>query len=169
MRRLLSAAALLAAAMPALAQEALLIGRVERITLLPSGTPACASPCPPAVTRADGSTTVCVSNAGGCQQTAFQVERVLLGPDAVGSKDFSSRIGEWGRQDFPVVQDPILVHVDDGRVHWSRLGERQGVLVFDAAPLARDVIDGVAVSSLQPDADGQLPLEQLLARLPARP
>lgn len=154
------------AAAPVPARESLVVGRVERITLQPSGTPGCASPCAqPAAAGPDGTTRVCIANAGGCQQTEFRIERVLLGDDAVGPRTYRDRIGEWGGQTFPVARGPILVHVDGGTTHWAALSERDGKLVFPAAPLKRDVIGGVAIAGLQPDANGELALDDLLGRM----
>ncbi|WP_296946368.1 hypothetical protein [uncultured Massilia sp.] len=169
LRTLLFAAVLPGVCLQAQAQESLLVGRVERIVLLPAGTQECPPACPPGQPAgADGARSVCVSNAGGCQRTAFQVERVLLGPGQPGPRDFSGRLGEWGRQDFPVIHDPILVHVEDGRVRWSRIVERGGQAWFEAAPLEGEVIAGIPVASLAPDADGQVPLARLLERVGAR-
>ncbi len=166
-------ALLFALALPGVAahaEEALLVGRVERITLQPAGTQECPPSCPPQQPAgADGSTRVCVSNAGGCQRTAFQVERMLLGAGQPGLRDFSSRIGEWGRQDFPLIHAPLLVHVVDGRVRWSEIVERDGQAWFAAAPLKGDVIGGVPVASLDADAGGLVPLARLVGRLVERP
>lgn len=172
MRNTLLLTAMLAAtatpAAPVLAQEALVVGRVERITLQPIDAPGCSSPCAqPAAAGPAGTTHVCVANAGGCQQTEFRIERVLLGGDAVGPKTYRDRIGEWGGATFPVARGPILVHVDRGATHWAALSERDGKLVFQAAPLKRDVIGGVAIAGLQPDANGELALDDLLGRMHA--
>lgn len=162
------AAAVTVAAAPVQAQEALVVGRVERITLQPVDAPGCASPCAqPAGAGPDGTTRVCVTNAGGCQQTEFRIERVLLGDDAVGPKTYRDRIGEWGGHTFPAAHGPILVHIDRGATHWAALSERDGKLVFPAAPLKRDVIGGIAIAGLQPDANGELALDDLLGRMHA--
>lgn len=162
------AASLFGAAIPVLAGESLLIGRVESILMLPTETPECPSLCPPSAPNAQGLTRVCISNDGGCQRTSFQVERVLLGDESVGPKAFSQRTGEWGQLVFPVRHDPILVYVKDNRVHWAALHERDGKLYFEPDAFAKDVIAGVAVSALAADDRGLVPLERLSERLPAR-
>ncbi|QJD99170.1 hypothetical protein HH212_03245 [Massilia forsythiae] len=162
-KRLLIGTALLGACLPALAQESLLLGRVERITMLPPGAAACPAACPAlSAKQPDGSVRVCVSNESGCQQTEFRIERVLLGNEATSLKTFQGRIGEWGRLDFPNTHEPILVHVDAGRVHWASTAERDGKLYIDAAGLERDTVAGVAVRSIAPDERGTIALDRLL-------
>lgn len=171
MHRLLSLALAVAGVLgagPVAAVESLLVGRVESILVLPKDVPECPSSCPPSAPAAQGVTRVCVANDGGCQRTAFRVERVLLGDERVGPKEFSQRTGEWGKLVFPVRHDPILVHVDGERVRWSALHERDGKLYFEAGALGEDVIAGVAVSALEADEHGWVPLERLSGRLPAR-
>jgi hypothetical protein len=167
---LLSAVMLLAAGAPALAGEALLVGRVERIVLLPAGVDACPPACPASAPPGpDGRVRVCVSNAGGCQQTTFSVERVVLGDTRPGTRQFDARIGEWGRPALPAIHDPILVHVrEDGQVRWTSLVERDGQVSFAVAPLGNDVVGGVAVAKLAADADGRAPLDLLVQRARAQ-
>lgn len=152
------------AAGAAVAGESLLVGRVERIVVLPKDVPECPSLCPPAVPDARGMTRVCISNDGGCQRTTFEVERVLLGDETAGTKEFSNRTGEFGKLIFPVQRQAILVHVDGERVRWSALFEREGKLYFDIAAFGSDVIAGVPVASLEADDRGQAPLDQLVGR-----
>lgn len=162
-KRWLIGSVLLGACLPLLAQESLLLGRVERITMLPPGVAACPAACPEVpAQQSDGRVRVCVSNEGGCQQTEFRIERVLLGNEATGLKTFQGRIGEWGRLDFPNTHAPILVHVDRGRVHWASTAERDGTLYIDAANLERDTVAGVAVRSIAPDERGTIALDRLL-------
>ena len=170
MRRLLVLAALLGTGLPALAQESLLIGRVERISLLPLGTKACPSTCTPSGPDANGMIRVCVSNMGGCQHTEFQIDRVLMGDDSVGPATFKQRIGEWGKLDFPVSNKPILAYVDQERgiVHWALVTERGGRLYFEAKLFAQGAIAGVAIASLPPDSNGEIALDQLIERLPGK-
>jgi hypothetical protein len=170
MRHLLVLAALLGTGLPALAQESLLIGRVERISLLPLGTPACPSTCTPSGPDANGMIRVCVSNMGGCQHTEFQIDQVLMGSDSVGPATFKQRIGEWGKLDFPVSNKPILAYVDQERgiVRWSLLTQRDGHMVFEAKPFERTTVAGVAIASLPPDSNGEIALDQLIERLPGK-
>lgn len=152
----------LGAGVPAAAQEALVIGRVERITLQPLKSPGCPDPC-----AANGATRVCITNAGGCEETAFQIDQVLLGDDAPGPKTYRAPIGEWGGHRLPVSAHPILVHVVAGGIHWSDLTEHDGKRYFSAAAFKRDTIGGVAVASLAPDNNGEVPLDALVAQVRA--
>lgn len=167
MRRLwcmaLAAASLCGAGIPALAGESLLVGRVERITLVPRGAPECPSSCP--TTTPDGRPFVCVSNEGGCQHTRFRIEQVLLGDDKPGLKDVDNGMGEWGQLVFPLEHGPILVHLDGNRVRWSQVVRRDGRLWFAPQSFKRDVIQGVAPASIEAGADGWAPLDLLLERL----
>jgi len=167
MRYLLSMLVLLGAALPALAQEALLIGRVESVTLKPSGADDCPKPCPAtATTDASRMTHVCVSNMGGCQKILFRIERVLLGDERLGLKTYERRTGEWGTLVFPVKHEPILVHIDGDRIRWTSLFERKPGLSFEAKPFSLETISGVSVASLPPDSNGEIPLAELTGRLP---
>lgn len=152
----------LGAGIPVMAQEALVIGRVERITLQPLKSPGCPDPC-----AADGTTRVCITNAGGCEETAFQIEQVLLGDDAPGPRTYRAPIGEWGGHRLPVSAQPILVHVVAGGIHWSALTEHDGKRYFSAAAFKRDTVGGVAVASLVPDENGEVPLDVLVAQVHA--
>jgi hypothetical protein len=159
----LAAASMLGAALPALAGESLLIGRVERITLVPRGAPECPPSCP--TTTPDGRPFVCVSNEGGCQQTRFRIEQVLLGDGKPGLADFDNGMNEWGQLVFPLERGPILVHLNGKRVRWSQLYQRDGKFRFSPEAFKRDVIKGVAPASIEADADGWAPLDLLLDRL----
>jgi len=167
MRQLLVLAAVLVTGLPALAQESLLIGRVERISMVPRDADACPSACAAAgIALKPG--TVCVSNDGGCQQTTFRIERVLAGDERAGMTTFDMRTGEWGKMYFPVTHAPILVYIDGaaGRVRWSLLAQRDGHTVFEAKPFERTTVAGVAIASLPPDSNGEIALDELIGRLP---
>lgn len=168
MRRLLPMLALLGAALPALAQESLLVGRVESVTLRPSGTEDCPKPCPAlSTTDARGVTHVCISTSGGCQKTLFHTEQVLLGDERTGPRVFEQRTGEFGMPRFPVTSAPVLVYLDRDGAHPVALIDRNGSPHFLAKQLQWATIGGVAIASLTPDANGEIALDALTGRFPA--
>lgn len=155
------------AALQAGAGEQLFTGRVEKIVLRPSGSANCPLPCPPAATRADGSTWVCVSNMGGCQSTDITVHDVYAGDLRPGSTiTVESRTGEWGGTTFPESHGLILVNVDGKAHRWTAIEERSGKLFLN--PGRSPYIAGIPVESLGADEQGLVSLDQFLARVRAK-
>jgi hypothetical protein len=144
----------------------LFTGRVEKIVLRPSGAPGCPPPCAPDVKNANGTTKVCVSNAGGCQSTEITVEDTFLGETRPGSTiTLESRTGEWGGTTFPQSCALILVHLDDKASRWTETATRDGRLIFKPARLFK--VGGFPVASLPVQEDGWVSLDQLLAHINA--
>ena len=167
MKRWLSCIALsLVACTVARAQESLFVARLERLTLAPNGGPYCPPVCPPPTAGADGARTVCMSNDGGCQRTDVRVERVLLGDVQLGPQTFDARLGEWGKPDFPLVHAPLLVHVTPA---WTDVAPLRtgpdGRAYVTIAALRHGTIGGIDVKAEPRNADGEVPLDVLAARL----
>jgi hypothetical protein len=155
------------AAFRASAGEQLFTGRVEKIVLRPTGSANCPPPCPPAVTRADGSMRVCVSNAGGCQSTDITVQDVYAGDLRPGSTiTVESRTGEWGGTTFPESRGLILVNLDDNVHRWTATEERDGKLFLN--PGRSPYIAGIPVKELGANEQGLVSLDQFLARMRAK-
>lgn len=145
------------------AQEFLVSGRVERISLLPSGTTECPVQCPATGTlQLDGTTHVCISNDCGCQVTDIKVDQVFLGNGPGEVLHVKSRLGEWCRPTFPNSSGQLLVQMKNGTARWSRIDNRDGVRLFDAKSF--DAIGKVSVASLKHE-NGQVQLEDLLRNL----
>jgi len=146
------------------AQDVLLAGHVQRVILQPSGSENCPRPCPAvAPLQPNGSRTVCVYNGGGCETLEVKVDQVYRGEAGGGTRQFKSRIGEWGPK-FPVTEQQIVVSEEAGLVSWSPVTERDGRLFIDPKRLRS--IAGVPTSAT---GSGDLvALDDLLARIGAR-
>lgn len=148
----------------AFAADMLFSGTVQRQVVTPSGTPDCARPCPAEnVINADGTTRICISNAGGCQLAEIKVQHDFLGNDDGALKRIASRTGEWGKLHFPDSTAPVLVYVRDDSSIWTPIHVRDGVESVDAAFLKRLKVLGL--EALHPDADGRIPVTQLARAL----
>lgn len=146
------------------AADMLFSGAVQHQVVTPSGTPDCAPPCPANnVSNADGTTHVCISNAGGCQLAEIMVLHDFLGHDDGALKRIGSRTGEWGKLHFPDSTAPVLVYVHDDSSLWTPIHVRDGVESVDAAFLKR--LKGLDLADLHPDADGRIPVTQLARAL----
>lgn len=120
------AAALFSAGSIASAQDVILTGHVLKVILQPSGTENCPPACPnSALPHPGASQMVCITNQGGCQTMEVKVERVYRGANPGGTRQFKSRIGEWGPS-FPVTEGLIVVSEEAGHVSWSPAVERDG-------------------------------------------
>ncbi|TFW28575.1 hypothetical protein [Massilia horti] len=158
--RLIAAVALGACSL-ASAQDVLLTGHVQRVSLQPPGAENCPPVCPAISTaHPDGSSTVCVSNAGGCQSMEVKVDRVYLGKVDGETRQFNSRTGEWGPS-FPATGEQIVVSEEAGKVSWSPASERDGKVFIDPKRLRS--IGGIPTS---PKGDSQpVALDVVLARV----
>ncbi|NHZ88334.1 hypothetical protein F2P45_04730 [Massilia sp. CCM 8733] len=139
----------------AAAQDVVLTGHVQKITLLPFG----ADDCPPTCTPDAGR--VCIHNSPGCQIMEVSVDKVLLG-EAGPVRHFRSHIGEWGPT-FRVASWPIVVSEKDGKVSWADATVRGDRLYIDPTQLRS--IGDVSARDLQPDEHGLVPLDALLERV----
>lgn len=135
------------------AQDVVLTGHVQKITLLPFGADDCTSPCAP-----DGTGKVCIYNSPGCQIMEVSVDKVLLG-QAGPVRIFRSHIGEWGPT-FRVASWPIVVSEKNGKVSWADATLR-GERVF-VNPAQLHSIGDVSARDLQADEDGLVSLDALL-------
>ncbi|NHZ33778.1 hypothetical protein [Massilia rubra] len=138
------------------AQDVVLTGHVQKITLLPFGADDCTSPCAP-----DGTGRVCIYNSPGCQIMEVNVDKVLLG-EAGPVRIFRSHIGEWGPS-FSITRQPIVVSEDGGNVSWSRATLRDEKIYIDSSQLRS--IRGVKASDVSPDDNGMVALDALLDRV----
>ena len=134
MTRLLTLASLLLFfSSSALAADAIVSGRVQRVILQPSGTDDCPPPCPPPPAHADGLQTVCISNGGGCQSMEVEVDHVYSGEAGEAGKRrrlFKTRIGEWGPT-FSATSQQIVVSQTRNSVTWSPVTLRDGRAFVD--------------------------------------
>lgn len=113
--------------LPAGAETLLFTGQVQSITLQPSGVGQCSLPCGVPKPPVNGIQSVCVSNMGGCQNAVVKVLTDHLDSRNEGKIfEFASRIGEWGRLNFPNMPEPILVYARDGQPRWLPIEERAG-------------------------------------------
>lgn len=121
------AAALILSCAPAFAQQALVAGTIQKVSYEPRGSDECPEPCPAVTPRADGLTTVCISNAGGCESVELKVEQDVTGQSPRGSlrRFGKKRIGEWGPV-FPVTAKLIAVHQHDQSLSWTPAVLRDG-------------------------------------------
>lgn len=151
---------LLGACSIASAQDVLLTGHVQRVILQPSGAADCPPPCPVvASVRPDGTTTICVSNQGGCETMEVKVDHVYRGEAGGQTRQFKSRIGEWGPR-VPVTGQQIVVSEEGGKVFWSHATKRDGRIFIDPKRLRS--VGGVPTSVTH---DGELvALDEVLAR-----
>lgn len=138
------------------AQDVLLSGHVQRVILLPSGADDCPPPCSLSAPRQDGSQTVCISNGGGCQIMDVRVDRVYRGAASGETRQFRSRIGEWGPS-FPVTDEKIVVSEMAGVVSWSPATERDGVILVDPKRLP-------GIGGMPEKGSEAVALEEALAR-----
>ena len=154
-----TAAVLLGACSLAAAQDVVLTGRVQRVILQPSGTEDCPRPCPVVAPVVNGMQRVCISNQGGCQTMEIKVDKVYRGEAAGPTRQFRSRIGEWGPT-FPVTEKPIVVSEAGGKVFWSIATLRDGKIFVDPRRLRTH--GGVPT---QPVTEGELvALDEVLAQ-----
>lgn len=114
------------------AEQLLFTGQVQSLTLQPSGVGQCAPPCGwPEKQPANGLQKICITNQGGCQIASIKVLVDHLGRDEDKVMEFTSRTGEWGKLNFPVTRDPILVYAHEGKPNWLPLVERDGTTYVD--------------------------------------
>lgn len=139
------------------AQDVVLTGHVQKVTLLPFGVDDCPPPCPPN----DIPGRVCISNAGGCQIMEVNVDKVLLG-EAGPVRIFKTHIGEWGPT-FGVTTSPIVVSEDAGNVSWSEAVMRDGKIYIESKRLRH--IGDVNARDLGPDEDDLVSLDAMLERV----
>ena len=165
--RVLLTSAVFAIAGYAGATELLFSGIVQRQTMVASGTPDCARPCPASPgPDADGITHVCISNAGGCQVAEITVLHDYLGTSGHATERFKTRTGEFGGLNFPDTTTTILVHAVDGDARWTMLASQDGVDVIDASD--RQLLKRFArlhPGTLTPDAGGKLAVTQLVSHI----
>ncbi|MYN05192.1 hypothetical protein GTP41_24150 [Pseudoduganella sp. DS3] len=149
-----SAVAILAAlSLPftATAERLLFTGQVQSITLQPSGVGQCSLPCGAPKTPVNGIRSVCVSNAGGCQNAAVKVLTDHLGGHNEGKVlEFASRTGEWGGLTFPNEPEPILVFAHEGQPRWLPLVERDGVSYVNVPEGQRPLSEFISEFQAQP-------------------
>jgi hypothetical protein len=165
MLRIGCALALALIALPASAQEELLVGRIQKVIQQPSGADECPAPCPAEPEQGPGGLQrVCVSNAGGCEAMELKVERDFLGRRAPGSTwTVSRRVGEWGPA-FPATSPPSVVSRDGTRVRWTPAVQRGGEVLVHPDRFV-SVLMAVKRAWFGGDTAGMVPVEQALARL----
>lgn len=143
------------ACLTARAEDVVLTGHVQKVTLLPFGADGCPPTCKPDAGR------VCIHNSPGCQIMEVRVDKVLLG-EAGPVRIFRSHIGEWGPT-FRVASWPIVVSEKDGEVSWSDATLRGDRLYID--PKQLHGIGDVNARDLAADDDGLVPLDAMLDRV----
>jgi hypothetical protein len=127
------------------AEDIVVTAHVQRVVLLPSGVENCPPPCPvEAKVNPDGSRFVCVSNAGGCQTMEVKIDHVYRGPTGAITRQFSTRIGEFGAT-FPATNQQIVVSQEGDNVRWSYAIEQNGKIYIDPKQLRS--VAGVATGA----------------------
>lgn len=163
MRGMLLAAATLSLACPSMGGEVMFTGRVEQVTLRPSGSNGCPPPCEAKPSGAPDSRYVCVSNEGGCQETLVEVDDIVFGDVRRPKTTLHTRTGEWGGTTFPVSRDLILVYADGRSYNWTWATRRDGKLLIDTS--RRRMFGGVRLDTLVRDEQGMASLDDLLVHL----
>ena len=120
-------AALILSCASASAQQTLVAGTIQKVSYEPRGSDDCPDPCPVAAPRADGLTTVCISNMGGCESVDLKVEHDVTGQSPRGSlrRFGKQRIGEWGPT-FPVTAKLVAIYQHDQSLSWTPAVLRNG-------------------------------------------
>lgn len=106
----------------AAAQDLVVSGRVEAITLIPFGAPTCAA-ISGAHRGADGRETIVISNACGCEESKLRVEHVYQGKGVREGELLTLRnnLGEWCRPALPLNHEPVLVQRAESDGQWHVL------------------------------------------------
>lgn len=145
---------------PAIANEFVAVGRVQKVTLMPYGTADCPDPCPVAATTKGG---VCINLGCGCGQAKIAINHVLVGNPKT-SILVKYQLNEWCDVGFPIQHPQVLVRVlDNGAPEWSDLVPLQsGGFAFSAKRFTR--IGSVRISSLHAE-HGLVPLSELKNKL----
>lgn len=156
---------LLALAHGAHAEELVLIGHVQRLTLVPAGVGECPPRCPLVVNNPDGTQTVCISNFGGCETVDIKVDRVLSGAVDGTTHTLKQRIGEWGPR-FPYTDRPVLISKADGIVTWSVATARNGKTFIDPKRVER--IGNAPTNAVAADEHGLVAVEDVLEHARSR-
>jgi hypothetical protein len=145
------------------AGELLVVGQVESILLQANDAPACPGTSPgrsSKASHADGSVTLGVSNACGCQQTRVRIAQTLLGGQQGALAVIDTPLGEWCRPTLPLDEKPILIHVNGDSMSWSPLTQRDGAWWF--SPKALGTVAGVDWKAIVTDSEGLAPVDRLL-------
>jgi hypothetical protein len=163
MKSILIAAILLGACLSARAEDLMVLGHVQRLTLEPAGIGTCRRQCQALITEhADGSRTVCVSRNAACETMELKVDQSLVG-EGGATRQFKASGGEFGPF-FHAVSVPVLVTEEAGSVHWAPVIEREGKQFVDPKRLWK--FRGMPASS---PGDGELvELDEVLTRLGVR-
>jgi hypothetical protein len=160
MKRALTAALVLGICSLATAQDVLLAGHVQRVILQPAGTENCPKLCPVMSTKhPDGTTTICISNQGGCETMDVKVDQVYAG-QADGVRQFKERVGEFGPH-FATTSEQVIVSQERNVVHVAAIFEQDGKQFIDPKRLWK--FNGLAASS--PGDETFVDLDVVLARL----
>lgn len=103
------------------AEEVVVSGRVESVTLIPANTPS----CPVATTTEHSDRRVVVSNTCGCQEVKIRVVHVYSGAKEGESLTLTAPLGEWCKPSVPInTAEPILIKSDGGALRWSALSDK---------------------------------------------
>ena len=164
MRTMLAIAALaLAVASPCKAQVLLFAGQVQQQTLVPDGAGWCEAACAPTEPVPKGMHRVCFSNSPGCQLAEVKVIKNYMGTSEGTTQSFRTRIGEWGKIDFPTMSSSILVYVVNGQTSWAPLIERGAKTYFNATTMRQ--LGKLDPRTLPADKDGLVLLDVLIERI----
>lgn len=155
-------APLCALSLHAAAQDTVLLGTVQSVTLQVKGEGDCPDPCGDVPGNAKpGSGSVCIDNGGGCESMVVAVERVYRG--AVGSQrwQFRQPIGEWGPK-LPRLGERVVLSVRDQVLHWSVASVKNEKTMVDA----RRFVGAARSSANASHSPEVVDVDTLLARLP---
>jgi hypothetical protein len=142
---------------PVAADELLVSGRVESITLTPAGAPGC-----PGLNAMRGPR-LTFSNDCGCQEARIKVGQTYVGDGPGATLSVKSRLGEWCKPTLPVSAAAILVRPQGPETKWSPLEIKDGVQLFK--PASFTYVGGYPMKAMPADDAGMAPLASLLDQL----
>lgn len=151
------AAALSLPCAPALSQQTLVAGYIQKVSYQPRGSDAYPDPCPPGF--------VCVRNGGASiESIELKVEQDVRGESPRGAmRSFAKVTGEWGPV-FPVTSRLIVVHQDGQQLRWTPAVLRNGQ-VHVVPDSFRHPASQAGLDWIEADTPGVVPLDAEAARL----
>lgn len=148
---------------PALAQNTILLGTIDKLEFVKEGTEYCPVTCPNGFSTENGVQRICLSRHGDCQLVSLRVIEVLAGDDVGPTVVGKSKLGEFGRPTIPMETRQVVAEIDK-RGYASYIGatySNDGVLLL---PKSWAKVDGIDLVPMKNER-GFVPLELLRQRL----